>query len=303
MTENTSEPRTTPNDMARSKEKQAGNGVAPHLAAMGQLAAGIAHEINTPAQYVSDNIYFLQDAFDGFLKVLARYQAVHQAVTTGSDHSQTVQKLETTLKDEDIDYLLEQVPEAIQQSLEGMTRITQIVEAMRDFSHPGLMEKKVVDINKAIRNTVMVTRNLWKYSSDLETDLDETLPSVPCQPGEINQVLLNLIVNAADAVSDAIGSNSGMDKGKIRISTTRIDAWVEIQISDTGMGIPESIQGKIFDPFYTTKPVGKGTGQGLAIAASVIAHHGGTLTFETVPGNGTIFHIRLPLEEKDVNQT
>ena len=148
----------------------------------------------------------------------------------------------------------------------------------------------------------MVTRNLWKYSSDLETDLDETLPSVPCQPGEINQVLLNLIVNAVDAVTDALGSTSEMDKGMIRISTSRIDTWIEIQISDTGTGIPESVQEKIFDPFYTTKPLGKGTGQGLAIAASVIANHGGTLTFETIPGSGTTFHIRLPLEEKDASQ-
>jgi signal transduction histidine kinase len=299
MTTNTSKPHSTFDEIAEPEEKQVESHIAPHLAAMGQLAAGIAHEINTPAQYVSDNIYFLQDAFDGFLKVMAQYQELYRAAKSGSVDPQTIENVASTLEDEDIDYLLEQVPEAIQQSLEGMTRITQIVEAMRDFSHPGLMEKKVVDINKAIRNTVMVTRNMWKYACDLETELDETLPGVACQPGEINQVLLNLISNATDAVKSALESTPGEEKGKIRISTRRVDTWVEIQISDTGTGIPESIQNKIFNPFYTTKPVGKGTGQGLAIAASVIAHHGGTLTFETIPGSGTTFHIRLPLGKTD----
>ena len=282
-------------------EKSAGKGVAPHLAALGQLAAGIAHEINTPAQYVSDNLHFLQEAFDGFLRVLDRYQAVYQTVKASAGLSQEVQEVETALMNEELDYFLEQVPEALEQSMEGMTRITQIVEAIRDFSHPGLMEKKTVDINKAIRNTVIVTRNLWKYSSDLETDLDDTLPNIPCQPGEINQVLLNLIVNAADAVSEALGSSSAAGKGRIYIATRRIDTWIDIEISDTGTGIPESIQQKIFDPFFTTKPPGKGTGQGLAIAASVIANHGGTLAFETTSGKGTSFHIRLPLAEKDVD--
>jgi len=301
MTQNKSVPQTMPTSTEKKTEKRSDSGVAPHLAAMGQLAAGIAHEINTPAQYVSDNIHFLQDTFDSFLKVLDRYQALYQDVKSGSASSPTIRALDSTMADEDIDYILEQVPEALQQSLEGIERITQIVEAMRDFSHPGLMEKKMVDINKAIRNTVIVTRNLWKYASDLETDLEENLPGLPCQPGEINQVLLNLIANAVDTITEATANTSETGKGKIRIVTRKVDSWIEIQVSDTGSGIPAAVQEKIFDPFYTTKPVGKGTGQGLAIAADVIAHHGGTLTFETTSGKGTIFYIRLPFGKKDTH--
>lgn len=299
MTSNSTTSHRHPDNQSDSKENSIETGPALHLAAMGQLAAGIAHEINTPAQYVSDNIHFLQDAFDGFLKLLEQYQVLHRAVQAGSVTPAILDTLAAILEDEDVEYLLEQVPEAVQQSLEGMTRITQIVEAMRDFSHPGLMEKKTVDINKAIRNTVMVSRNLWKYSSDLETDLDEALPSVPCQPGEINQVLLNLISNAADAIAEAQADATGMNKGIIRISTRKVDEWVEFQVSDTGTGIPAPIQEKIFDPFYTTKPVGKGTGQGLAIAASVIAQHGGTIKFITTPNEGTTFLVRLPLGDPD----
>ncbi len=300
MITNTSGRYTDATDIAtpeKEEEKSSGQQVANHLAVMGQLAAGVAHEINTPAQYVSDNIHFLQDAFDSLLTVMDRYQALYQAVKSGTVKRQTLTDLETTIEEDDIDYVLEQVPEAIQQSLEGMTRIIQIVEAMRDFSHPGLMEKKVVDINKAIRDTVTVTRNLWKYTSDLETSLDRALPRIMCQPGEINQVLLNLISNASDAVAEAIDSTPGVEKGHIKISTKRVDNWVDIQISDTGAGIPEAVRDRIFDPFFTTKPVGKGTGQGLAISASVIASHGGTLTCDTSPGEGTTFHIRLPIEE------
>lgn len=265
---------------------------------MGQLAAGMAHEINTPAQYVSDNLHFLQDAFDGFFSVFKHFQNLYQSIHTGSVKVKTLKALEAAMSDADMDYLIEQVPDAIGQSLEGMTRITQIVQAIRDFSHPGLMEKKKVDMGKAIRNTVMVTRNMWKYVSDVETDLDDTLTRVPCRLGEINQVILNLIVNAADAIAETVGDGTS-PKGTIRIQTRRIESWAEIRVSDTGPGIPPHIRKQIFNPFFTTKPVGKGTGQGLAIAASVIANHGGILDFETSQGAGTTFIIRLPLESKD----
>lgn len=273
-------------------------GAAPsaNMAVLGQLAAGIAHEINTPAQYVSDNIFFLQDAFDGLHKVLRHYNRLLKAVTARTVKTKTVQDLQAVLETVEIDYLLDQIPQAISQSLEGMTRITQIVEAMRDFSHPGLMEKTAVDINQSIRSTIMVTRNIWKRWADLETDLDESLPNLACQPGEINQVLLNLIVNAADAVADA-RVDSAAAKGVIRVQSLLMDQGIEIRVSDTGTGIPESVQARIFEPFFTTKAVGKGTGQGLAISAAVIANHGGSITFETQPGSGTTFVVRLPLAE------
>lgn len=270
-----------------------------NVAAMGQLAAGIAHEINTPAQYVRDNIHFLQEAFDDLLDVIGRYQTFHQAVKSGTVTEETVQCLQEALANLDMTYLVEEVPQAIRQSLQGMERITQIIEAIRDVSHPGLMEKKAVDINHAILNTVTVTRNIWKYSSEMETNFNENMPRVLCQPGEIHQVILNLIVNATDAIKEAVGDNPEK-KGRIRISTDPVGGWAEIRISDTGRGIPEPVQGKIFDPFFTTKPVGKGTGQGLAICAAVIANHGGTIEFVTQQEIGTTFIIRLPLENRDV---
>jgi two-component system, NtrC family, sensor kinase len=269
-----------------------------NMAAMGQLAAGMAHEINTPAQYVSDNIHFLQEAFDGLLGAIGRYQEFYLSVKAGTATADTFWKLQEALADLDMGYLTEEVPQAIQQSLQGMERITRIIEAIRDFSHPGLMEKKAVDINQAIRNTVTVTRSIWKYACEMETAFNENMPRVFCQPGEINQVLLNLIANAADAIKEAVGDKPG-NKGIIRISTDTVDGWAEIRIRDTGRGIPEQIQGKIFDPFFTTKPVGKGTGQGLAISAAVIANHGGTIEFVSRQEIGTTFLIRLPIENKD----
>ena len=175
---------------------------------------------------------------------------------------------------------------------------------MKEFSHPGTEQKSAVNLNDAIESTVTVARNEWKYVADLETDFDPNLPLVPCLPGEFNQVILNLIINAAHAIADAVGKDSGT-KGRITISTRRQGDWVEIRLVDTGTGIPEAVRGRIFDPFFTTKPVGKGTGQGLAIARSVIVDkHGGTLTFETRLGQGTAFIICLPVQpETDARQT
>lgn len=295
-TDNPDDEKVSPSTLQKNIDSNHQN--LSNMAAMGQLAAGIAHEINTPAQYVSDNIHFLQDAFDGFLRVLCQYRMFYQFVKTGTATSDTFGELEETLADVDMAYLIEEVPQAIQQSLQGMERITQIIEAIRDFSHPGLMEKKAVDINQAIRNTVTVTRNIWKYACEMEADLYENMPRVFCQPGEINQVILNLIVNAADAIKEVIGDKPHK-KGSIRISTQPLEGWAEIRISDTGRGIPEQIQGKIFAPFFTTKPVGKGTGQGLALCAAVMANHGGAIEFVTRQEIGTTFIIRLPLETKE----
>jgi two-component system, NtrC family, sensor kinase len=276
------------------KEGEKEENFTQSLAVLGKLAAGIAHEINTPAQYVSDNILFLQDAFDGLRKVFDQYRLLYQSVKAGVVKAKTVQTLEELIVSSEVDYYFGQIPGAIRQSIEGMNRIIQILGAMRDFSHPGLMEKKAIDINRAIQNTILVTRNIWKNVADVETAYDETLPPVPCQAGEINQVLLNLIVNAADAIAEVKEKPLG-ELGRINIRTIREGETVEIRISDTGAGIPERIQKKIFDPFFTTKPVGKGTGQGLTLSAAVIANHKGTIHFETGKGTGTTFIIRLPL--------
>ena len=174
---------------------------------------------------------------------------------------------------------------------------------MKEFSHPGCSEKEQVNINRAIESTATVARNEWKYVADVEFDLDPDLPAVPCLLGDFNQVVLNLIVNAAHAIADEI-SDDGEERGKITVTTRSVGDCVEIRIKDTGTGIPEDIQKRIFDPFFTTKEVGKGTGQGLAIAHSVITDgHGGSIHCESVVGEGTTFVISLPISEPSSART
>jgi len=264
---------------------------AQKLEAIGQLAAGISHEINTPIQYVGDNTRFLQEGFRDILRLLDGYDAVKKSC----DASAT-KEMEALAEAIDLKYLKEEIPSAIEQSLEGVERVSKIVRAMKEFSHPGTDEKTSTDINQAIENTVTVARNEWKYVADLEKDFDETLPPVPCFPGELNQVILNMIVNAAHAIGDVVGDASN-GKGTITIRTRRNGERAEVLIEDTGSGIPPEIRTKIFDPFFTTKEVGRGSGQGLNIAHSVIVEkHGGTIEMESEVGKGTRFTIRLPLE-------
>ena len=209
-------------------------------------------------------------------------------------------RIETEIEEIDWDYLAEEIPSAIEQSREGVQRVTSIVRAMKEFSHPGTKEKVLLDINKIIDTTVTISRNEWKYVADLEMDLDESLPSVPCLSDEMSQVFLNLIVNAAQAIGEQLGDNPEGPKGTIRITTRPLEREVEIRISDTGPGIPEEVRQKIFDPFFTTKDPGKGTGQGLAIARDVVVHkHGGAIEVESEPGQGAVFIIRLPLEMEE----
>jgi signal transduction histidine kinase len=201
----------------------------------------------------------------------------------------------------DLGYLLEEMPKAIEETLEGVNRVATLVGAMKDFSHPGTKEKVDLDLNRAIDSTITVARNEWKYVAELETDYDPSLPKVSCLPGEFNQVILILIVNATHAIADVIGEG-GSEKGKIKVQTRNCPEWDEVRIQDTGSGIPEKIQARIFDPFFTTKEIGKGTGQGLAIARSVIVDkHGGTIHFETEQGKGTTFVIRLPRDGKSLS--
>lgn len=172
--------------------------------------------------------------------------------------------------------------------------MSKLVAAMKEFSHPGTKEKTPLDLNHAIESTITVARHEWKYVAEVETDFDPSLSVISCHPGEFNQVILNLIVNAAHAISDVVGKD-GSGKGKIKVQTQNCEDWVEIRVQDTGSGIPEKVRPRIFDPFFTTKEIGKGTGQGLAIARSVVVDkHHGTIHFETEEGKGTTFVIRLP---------
>jgi PAS domain S-box-containing protein len=266
------------------------------MEAIGQLAAGIAHEINTPAQFVGDNTRFLQDAFNDLIEACNLYKELIKAAESKPLSEEFIQILEKRFGELDIDYLEEEVPLAIQQTLKGVDRITHIVQAMKIFAHPGGIEKEPTEINKEIEKTLIITRNEWKYVAELVTDFDKTLPTVPCHRAEFNQVILNLIVNAAHAIADANSENSS-EKGTITISSILDGNWAEIRISDTGHGIPEEVQHRIFDLFFTTKEPGRGTGQGLAIAHSVIVEkHNGVINFETEKGKGTTFVIRLPID-------
>ena len=269
---------------------------AQKLESIGQLAAGIAHEINTPAQYVGDNTRFLKDAFDGICKLMGKYAELLKAYKNGMVTGMMIQDIETAEKEADREYIIEEIPKAIHQSLEGIGRITKIVSAMKDFSHPGTVEKTPIDINRAIESTITVARNEWKYVANMVTDYYLTLPPVLCLPNEFNQAVLNVIINAAHAIADVVGDGH-KGKGTITVSTKCYDNQAEIRIQDTGTGIPEEIRTKIFDPFFTTKQVGRGTGQGLSLVHSFVTRkHGGTINCETEEGKGTTFIIRIPVK-------
>jgi len=262
---------------------------AQKLESVGRLAAGIAHELNTPIQYVGDNTRFLRAAFEAVSGMLVEYR---RAVGSGALDPAATGALEVAAQQRDLAYFLEQVPGTIASTVQGVERVAAIVRAMKEFAHPDRTEMVATDLNRALLATLEVARNEYKYVADVHTDLGE-LPRVVCHAGEVNQVFLNVIVNAAHAIEDVVKGTGR--RGEIRVATRRDGAEAQISVADTGAGIPEEIRGRIFDPFFTTKEVGRGTGQGLAIAHSVLKRHGGRISFQTAVGAGTTFEIRLPL--------
>jgi signal transduction histidine kinase/HAMP domain-containing protein len=266
---------------------------AQKLESVGRLAAGVAHEINTPVQYVSDNIQFIRASMAQVYLVVLAYRDLCITIDSGGDVAASAQRAAKVEADNELDYLMKDAPLALEGAIEGLERIATIVRSMKEFAHPDQAEKCFADLNQAIQSTLVIAHNEYKYVAELTTQFGD-LPPVQCYLGEINQVVLNLIINAAHAISDVVKGTGNL--GKLSIST-RLDAGaVEISVADSGTGIPESVRDRIFDPFFTTKEVGKGTGQGLAIARSIIVKkHGGTLRFETAAGKGTTFFIRLPV--------
>jgi signal transduction histidine kinase len=266
---------------------------AQKLESVGRLAAGVAHEINTPVQFVSDSVHFVREAMDDLSSIVDKYRELRNATENGTGVAAAAKAAEEAEDEADLDYILENAPVALDRARDGLGRIAAIVRSMKEFAHPDRKEMAQVDINQAISSTLVIATNEYKYVAEIETGFNE-LPPVNCYAGEINQVVLNLIVNAAHAIADVVKGTA--DKGKIRVATRVVGEQVEIAISDTGKGIPVDVRSRIFDPFFTTKEVGKGTGQGLAIARTVVVDkHGGTLHFETEDGQGTTFYIRLPI--------
>jgi two-component system NtrC family sensor kinase len=273
---------------------------AQKLESVGRLAGGVAHEINTPVQFVSDNVQFVRSSLSDIAAVIQAYKGLQHAVESSGDVASAARLTSEAVEAADVDFILENAAPALDSSLEGLGRIATIVRSLKEFAHPDHSEKTLADLNQAIKSTLVIAHTEYKYVAELETDFGE-LPPVPCYLGEINQVVLNLLVNAAHAISDVVKDSGAM--GKLTVRTRLVANEVEIAIGDSGTGIPQAVRERIFDPFFTTKAVGKGTGQGLALAHSVIVKkHQGTLSFETESGKGTTFFIRLPVSESTVEE-
>ena len=266
---------------------------AQKLESVGRLASGIAHEINTPIQFVGDSIHFARDALSQIATIIVQYQALGTAIGVESRWAGPAARIKQAEEDADMQYLLDNVPGAFDRCVDGLGRVSTIVRSMKEFAHPDSKDKAPADLNRAIETTLSIARNEYKYIADLKTEFGE-LPPVSCHVGELNQVVLNIVVNAAHAIGDVVKGSD--QRGTISVATRCEGDHVEITIADTGGGIPAAIQDRVFDPFFTTKEVGRGTGQGLAIARSVVVEkHGGTITFNTEAGKGTTFIIRLPI--------
>jgi PAS domain S-box-containing protein len=266
--------------------------LAQKLEGIGQLAAGIAHEINTPMQYIGDNVLFLSESFEQLVRYLS---LANEAVAAPqAEATRARERLSECAEDISLDFLLEQVPKALSSSREGIEHVSSIVKAMKSFARADQGEMAPSDLNQSIRDTLAVAQNEYKNVAVIETDLEE-LPPVTCFASRLNQVILNLIINASHAIADS--KPAGL--GKIKVSSRCRDGFAEVTVIDNGCGIPSEIQHRIFDQFFTTKAVGRGTGQGLSIARSIVVDaHGGTLSFESEIGAGTAFTLRIPVAGK-----
>jgi two-component system NtrC family sensor kinase len=268
---------------------------ANRLESIGQLAAGIAHEINTPIQFVSDNTRFLSDSFGGILPSLQEMAGLIEGARGGAPAGgELIERLGEYVTGLDLEFIADEVPSALSQSLEGLDRVAKIVRAMKDFSHPG-EGKHETDLNRAVESTVQVARNEWKYVAHLKLDLDPGVGKVPCYEGELKQVVLNIIINAAHALGEQRERGEATGMGNIEVRTRREGETVRIEVEDDGPGMPDEVRARVFDPFFTTKPVGRGTGQGLSLAHSVVVQkHEGMIDIVTAPGQGATFIVTVP---------
>lgn len=272
---------------------------ASKMEALGTLAGGIAHEINTPIQYIGDNLRFLSEGFDDLKDLIDSYETVVQKAVKTDAIADELAALDEQKETSDAEYLFSEASDAARQSLDGVSHVSNIVLAMKEFAHPKAKEKTMVNLNAIVERATTVCRGEWKSNAELDLQLEETLPTVPGLEGELNQILLNLVVNASHAIGDA-----GKGDGLITVTTKSTDTGVLLEVRDNGSGIPEDVRDKIFDPFFTTKAVGSGSGQGLAICHDIIFNkHGGTIRVETEIGEGTVFIIDLPAQTAAEEET
>jgi PAS domain S-box-containing protein len=261
------------------------------LESLGRLSAGLAHEINSPIQFVGDNSRFLAAAYGDLLRIVLFYRGLLDS-DAPIGWEERLARMQVAEEGIEFEYLQKEIPSAVAQTLEGIERVSTIVRAMKTFSHPGNKEQVPADLNEALEATITVTRHQVNSVADLDVDLAQ-LPPVRCNIADLNQVFLNLIVNAADAISE-----TGVP-GVIQVRT-RVDGdHVLVSIADTGTGIPENVRKRMFDPFFTTKEIGRGSGQGLPLVRAVVHEgHGGVLTVESTIGSGSTFTVRLPIDGK-----
>lgn len=282
-------------DVTARHEQELKRDIGRKLESIGRLAAGVAHEINTPIQYITDNTRFLTDGFRQCENMLKRYRGWRVSVERQGDVGGEARSLADAEAAAELDYLLSEIPRALQQNLDGLARITRIVQSLKEFSHPNTPNKEPADLNRAILTAIAVCRHEWKYVAEIATELDPALPPVPCILDEFNQVMLNLLVNAAHTIGESLKMR-GEKLGIITVRTRTEENTAVVEVSDTGMGIPPELHDRIFEPFFTTKEVGHGTGQGLSIVhAVVVKHHQGAVDFTSEPGHGATFRLKLPL--------
>jgi len=281
--------------LATLKDTQAQMIQSEKMASIGQLAAGVAHEINNPIGFVSSNLSTLSDYQNdvgGLLlecrKLVSNLKEQMSENAIPPSIAGQVRHIKERESEVDIDFILDDIPALMKESNEGTERIKGIVHDLKDFAHPGEQELKYADINRNLDSTLNVVWNELKYKATVTKDYGE-LPAVICYPQQLNQVFVNLLVNAAHAMKEM---------GEIRIATRALDGLVEIKISDTGEGIPEDSLSKVFDPFFTTKEVGQGTGLGLNVAHSIIKKHKGTIHVESTVSKGTTFTVQIPVRAK-----
>ncbi|WP_252853747.1 PAS domain S-box protein [Aeoliella straminimaris] len=275
---------------------------AQKLESMGQLAAGVAHEINTPMQCVVTNVEYLSEVCVNLFKVAdAHRDSLHSSAKNWEDRKDELDRLET---ENDYEMLRQNTLDAIVESAEAATRVVEVVRAMKAMSHPGSSEKTWIDLNELVRSAVMVSKNRWKYYASVEMALDDSLPCVPLHSSQINQVLLNLLVNSADAILEQTGKEKTDELGRIELATWWESEGVMFRIRDTGCGMSEEVKRRAFDPFFTTKEIGRGTGQGLAISYDVVVQkHGGTVQIDSEVGQGTTITIWLPGQSLELAPT